>query len=58
MLNAAVTEEQKEEMRRMSPLGCLGRPEDVAELVAFLASDGGGWLTGQNLQVGGGFAMT
>jgi 3-oxoacyl-[acyl-carrier protein] reductase len=41
----------------LSPLGRLGRPEDVADVVAFLVSDQGRWITGGNLQAGGGVAM-
>jgi len=40
-----------------TPLGRLGTPEDVADVVAFLASDGARWLTGQTLFVGGGHRM-
>jgi len=42
-------------IRAESPLGRLGRPEDVAELVAFLCSAAGGWITGQILHSDGGF---
>lgn len=38
------------------PLGRLGLPEDVAEVVALLASDRGKWLTGVNYRVDGGMA--
>lgn len=41
---------------RATPLGRLGRPDDIADVVAFLAGDGGRWITGQNLRVGGGVA--
>jgi 2-hydroxycyclohexanecarboxyl-CoA dehydrogenase len=34
----------------------LGRPEDVATLVAFLASDLAGWITGQTVSVSGGYS--
>jgi 3-oxoacyl-[acyl-carrier protein] reductase len=44
-----------EVVRAESPLGRLGRPEDAAELVAFLLSAEGGWLTGQVLHSDGGF---
>jgi 3-oxoacyl-[acyl-carrier protein] reductase len=37
-----------------TPLGRLGEPEDIADIVAFLASDDARWLTGQNLRAGGG----
>jgi 3-oxoacyl-[acyl-carrier protein] reductase len=36
------------------PLGRLGEPADIADVVAFLASDGGRWLTGQTIHAGGG----
>jgi 3-oxoacyl-[acyl-carrier protein] reductase len=39
---------------RMSPLGRLGQPADVADVVAFLAGPDGRWLTGQNLHATGG----
>jgi len=36
------------------PLGRMGSPDDVAEVVALLASDRGNWLTGANIRVDGG----
>ncbi|HEU5367759.1 MAG TPA: SDR family oxidoreductase [Ktedonobacterales bacterium] len=39
------------------PLGRLGRPEDVADVIVFLASEQARWLTGQCLHVGGGHKM-
>lgn len=41
---------------RTTPLGRLGLPSDIADVVAFVASDGARWITGQNLRVGGGVA--
>jgi NAD(P)-dependent dehydrogenase (short-subunit alcohol dehydrogenase family) len=40
------------------PLRRLGRPDDVAGAVAYLAGDDAGWVTGQVLGVNGGLAMT
>jgi len=40
-----------------TPLGRVGKPEDVADAVIFLASEQGRWLTGQLLYVGGGWRM-
>ena len=51
-------EEVRESGVRLSPLGRLGTPEDVADAVAFLVGDQGRWITGDNLQAGGGVAMT
>ena len=38
----------------VTPLGRLGRPADIADVVAFLAGPDGRWLTGQNLRASGG----
>jgi 3-oxoacyl-[acyl-carrier protein] reductase len=38
----------------LSPLQRLGRPEDIADVVAFLASSKGGWINGQVLRANGG----
>ncbi|NUU23423.1 MAG: SDR family oxidoreductase [Streptomycetaceae bacterium] len=40
----------------LTPLGRLGQPADVADIVAFLAGDDARWLTGQNLHATGGIA--
>jgi len=42
---------------RNYPLKRIGKPSDVAPLVAFLASEGGSWITGQVISINGGFAM-
>jgi 3-oxoacyl-[acyl-carrier protein] reductase len=39
---------------RMVPLGRSGKPEEVAELVAFLASDDAAYITGQTVSISGG----
>jgi 3-oxoacyl-[acyl-carrier protein] reductase len=47
-------QEAVEQLIRQTPLGRLGQPDDIADVVAFLASDDAHWLTGQNIQVNGG----
>lgn len=42
---------------KKTPLGRVGRPEDIADVVVFLASEEARWLTGQLLYVGGGWKM-
>ena len=46
----------KEQMAEQYPLRRLGRPEDVANAMLFLASDEADWITGQALVVDGGFS--
>ncbi|MFO7773940.1 MAG: 3-oxoacyl-[acyl-carrier-protein] reductase [Dehalococcoidia bacterium] len=46
--------ERKESILAMIPLQRLGQPEDVAELVAFLASERAGYITGQAITIDGG----
>lgn len=46
----------RERMTKQYPLGRIGRPEDIAGAIAFLASDDAAWITGQALVVDGGFS--
>lgn len=48
-------EADKQSLIERTPLGRLGRPDDVAKAMLFLASDDASFITGQVLEVGGGF---
>jgi 3-oxoacyl-[acyl-carrier protein] reductase len=50
-----MTSEVRQACLAQTPAGRLGRPEDTADLVRFLMSDAGGWITGQVLFSSGGF---
>ena len=45
-----------DELKKMNPLERLGQPEDMANLVSFLAGPEGGWINSQVLRANGGFA--
>ncbi|MQW67650.1 SDR family oxidoreductase [Sinorhizobium medicae] len=49
---------ETEERRQRIPIGRYGTTEEVAELVALLASDRGGYITGQNIRVDGGITRS
>jgi len=52
-----ITPEVEEKELPAIPLGRVGLPEDVADVIVFLASEQARWLTGQLLHVGGGHDM-
>jgi 3-oxoacyl-[acyl-carrier protein] reductase len=56
-MTAVLSEEFKENAERMIPLGRVGTPDDVANCVAFLASEEAGYITGHVLNVNGGMLM-
>jgi 3-oxoacyl-[acyl-carrier protein] reductase len=56
-MTAALAEEQQKALLGQIPMGHLGKPADVAHMVAFLASDKAGYVTGQELHVNGGMFM-
>ena len=52
-----ITPELEEAVLPTIPLGRLGQPEDIADVIVFLASEQARWVTGQLLNVGGGSRM-
>jgi 3-oxoacyl-[acyl-carrier protein] reductase len=56
-LTADLPAEMKDLMIKMTPLGRAGTGEDIANAVAFLASDEASFITGQTLSVDGGLVM-
>jgi 3-oxoacyl-[acyl-carrier protein] reductase len=49
-----MAQEAIDHLIEQTPLGRLGKPGDIADVVAFLVSNDAHWMTGQNLQVNGG----
>jgi 3-oxoacyl-[acyl-carrier protein] reductase len=50
------TQAEIEQLSKLPPLERLGQPEDIANVVSFLAGPDGGWVNGQVLRPNGGFA--
>jgi 3-oxoacyl-[acyl-carrier protein] reductase len=50
------SDEQITQLTKMAPLERLGQPEDIANVVSFLAGPDGGWVNSQVVRVNGGFA--
>jgi len=48
------TPDQLKQFAQLSSFGRLGQPVEIAEVVAFLASDAARWISGQNLRTNGG----
>ena len=49
---------EKPEFRERIPMGRYGRTEEIADVIAFLASEGAGYITGQNIRVDGGITRS
>jgi len=47
----------REKLIKLYPVRRLGQPNDIAPMAALLASDAGGWITGQVISISGGFSM-
>ncbi|AHV91520.1 enoyl-(Acyl carrier) reductase family protein [Bordetella holmesii ATCC 51541] len=49
---------EKEDRRDRIPMGRYGRAEEVADLIAFLASEQSSYITGQNIRIDGGITRS
>lgn len=56
-MTGALSEKVQEQILTQIPLGSFGKPEDIANCAAFLASDEAAYITGQVIQVDGGMCM-
>lgn len=56
-MTAGLSEEQQKTLLGQIPLGRLGRPQDIAHAVAFVASPLAGYMSGQELHINGGMYM-
>jgi 3-oxoacyl-[acyl-carrier protein] reductase len=56
-MTAALPDMVKEEMLKRIPMKKLGQPEDIADTVAFLASDSAKYITGETIHINGGMYM-
>ena len=57
-MTKVLPEEQKQQLMARIPLGRLGSPEEIAAVVVFLASDAGGYISGETIHVNGGMYMS
>ena len=56
-MNSALSESDMAALRDETPVGRIGEPEEIAEAALFLASDKAGFITGEVLNVSGGFVI-
>ncbi|MGB0205192.1 MAG: 3-oxoacyl-ACP reductase FabG [Neptuniibacter sp.] len=56
-MTSGLADEHKEALKSQIPMNRLGQPEEIASVVGFLASQGGGYVTGESIQVNGGMYM-
>jgi len=56
-MTQALDDAQRDTLAKTIPLNRLGKPEEIAAAVGFLASEGGGYITGETIHVNGGMSM-
>lgn len=56
-MNSNLSSSDIEELKNATPLGCIGSPRDIAEIVLFLASEKSNFITGQVISPNGGFPV-
>lgn len=57
-MTAYIDEDMERQASKFYPLGRLGRPDDIAPMITFLASERASWITGQAISVSGGFGRS
>ena len=56
-MNGLLDDDTMECLKEETPLGRIGSPEDIAQSILYLASEGASFITGQVLSVNGGFVI-
>ena len=56
-MTEALSDEQKEAMLKKIPVGSIGKPEDIANCVAFLTDENASFITGSTININGGMLM-
>jgi len=54
---ASDTEEKRQQRREAIPMGRVGQPEEIADVIGFLASEQASYVTGETIHVNGGLYM-
>jgi 2-hydroxycyclohexanecarboxyl-CoA dehydrogenase len=57
LIDTAMMQAQGAGMEKLIPLGRLGTPEDIADLIAYLSSEHAGFITGEVVDINGGFLV-
>jgi NAD(P)-dependent dehydrogenase (short-subunit alcohol dehydrogenase family) len=57
LTRANATQERLDDLSQTFPIARLGKPEEVADLICFLASESAGYITGASFDINGGSLM-